>query len=714
MTVAAPAAPARLNVFAFPSDTGVRFILLLVTLFSASLFVYRSPFLAGRADPYGPCMARAYASGQFSSLNGSAIPCPAGEWMSATGAIAATAALGGIAFLVYLLMPAWTRWRAGFTPVAREDAAEIIATVTAMADQAGVARPPLLVWNPLSPSASAIAFGAWGRYIIGLHGGLVTRWSTDREGFLAVIRHELAHIKNGDIDRTYLTVASWWAFLLAALVPFTALSLLWDRGSILGEGIRAAALAFLVYVIRNAVLRARENYADVRASVWDGPNGALRRVIAALPRSKDVFSRLHPRPDQRLRVLDDTSLLFPVASSDAFLTGVVGSVAVTNLTNTVAALTLRGNLHYDIAFVAVALAQLIGPGLLLGVLTIGVVGSGVWRVSFALLAGRRVHAGVLRLAIAIGLGMLVGHLLGFQVPGEAGGFDPVRLAAAGLWLIICTVAFVGGMYLILRWTMSGALAWLGRLSSERTLRLATWIGVALAAVLAAGWFGLVVVLRDSFEALLLLQPADAMAKIAADAVGAAGALLGLVLGTPIGIGALMVSLAWPLAAVVGRPPQTATDWRWGFLNLGPQEAAAPPANTLQVAGIVRIALPTAAVYIVMLSALAAARAAGLLSSISQQAGLAVIVGLVAAAVLLQALAAAIVAFPGGAFAGVRGLLTSFVAGWPIAAAQVVFIAWLTGLDVVVSVLTACLVVNCGAVLSLLAGVPLGVLVGRLR
>ena len=40
-------------------------------------------------------------------------------------------------------------------------------------------------------------------------------------------------------------------------------------------GWRIVPLAALVYLTGAAILRARELYADVRASVWDGPDGAL-------------------------------------------------------------------------------------------------------------------------------------------------------------------------------------------------------------------------------------------------------------------------------------------------------------------------------------------------------------------------------------------------------------------------------------------------------
>ncbi len=105
-----------------------------------------------------------------------------------------------------------------------------------------------------------------------------------RPAFRAILRHELAHIRNRDVGITYFTIAIWYAFLLVAVLPF-ALTLLDEGvGSIFSVTWRLLVLAALVYLTRNAVLRSREVYADVRASVSDGPDGALRRVLAELPR----------------------------------------------------------------------------------------------------------------------------------------------------------------------------------------------------------------------------------------------------------------------------------------------------------------------------------------------------------------------------------------------------------------------------------------------
>src|SRR5439155_7766392 len=125
-----------------------------------------------------------------------------------------------------------------------------------------------------------LAFGRLGRYYVALTGGLVTQFYTDRPAFRARLLHELAHLKNADVDKTYFSVAILPAFLVTAFLPFAVVAVL---GPVLelsfSTTLSVAVLSVLVILIRNSVIRAREYYADVRASVWDGPHGALDRVL---------------------------------------------------------------------------------------------------------------------------------------------------------------------------------------------------------------------------------------------------------------------------------------------------------------------------------------------------------------------------------------------------------------------------------------------------
>jgi len=145
------------------------------------------------------------------------------------------------------------------------------------------------------------------------------------------VLHELAHLRNRDVDTTYFTVVLWYAFLLVAVLPFVP-TLFDESGGTIGSlAWRLGALTALVYLTRSAVLRSREVYADVRASVSESPPGGLRRVLASLGgkrrRLRPGVLRLHPDPAVRARALDDTDGLFTIGLLEAFGTGIAATIA---------------------------------------------------------------------------------------------------------------------------------------------------------------------------------------------------------------------------------------------------------------------------------------------------------------------------------------------------------------------------------------------------
>ena len=105
------------------------------------------------------------------------------------------------------------------------------------------------------------------------------------------------------------------------------------RGSTpcLRVGWRVAALALLVYLTRNAILRSREVYADVRASAAPGAADALARLLAALPRPRTTglsrLVRVHPDPSARLAAMLDTGPLFRLDLFTAFGAGIAATIA---------------------------------------------------------------------------------------------------------------------------------------------------------------------------------------------------------------------------------------------------------------------------------------------------------------------------------------------------------------------------------------------------
>ncbi|MEU0693075.1 M48 family metalloprotease [Streptomyces niveus] len=186
-------------------------------------------------------------------------------------------------------------------------------------------RLPGFVCNPQALSAGAVTFGRVGRYTVCLNVGLLPKRTTeDRAHFDAVVLHELAHVRNRDVDLAYLAVALWRVFLTAVLLPCLALNgalVLHDRFHGIERaywdgyepGAKTALLAVvltaLVYVARADILRHRELVADRDAvfesgsdrEVWSKQSRSAASPRLRLPR----FLRNHPTWSERLAEIDN-------------------------------------------------------------------------------------------------------------------------------------------------------------------------------------------------------------------------------------------------------------------------------------------------------------------------------------------------------------------------------------------------------------------------
>ncbi|MDC0773396.1 M56 family metallopeptidase [Streptomyces sp. HD] len=172
-----------------------------------------------------------------------------------------------------------------------------------LADRAEVSREPRFVIDMGRGKAStAVAFGRAGRYVVALPAALLKERRLHPGNFEAVVLHELAHIRNRDVDITYLTVALWRAYCVLVLLPYAVLQswlvfqetvlgrdrLFWaDATPWLGEVLFAAFLVAQVQLSRADVLRSRELCADLDA-VASGADTAVWRRHAEL---QDVWGR---------------------------------------------------------------------------------------------------------------------------------------------------------------------------------------------------------------------------------------------------------------------------------------------------------------------------------------------------------------------------------------------------------------------------------------
>jgi Zn-dependent protease with chaperone function len=667
--------PPRLNPFAFPSDTNFRFALLIVAVLGSSLLIYSViynsiPVYWGRYQAaQDRCSEAARASHPTESFEDSLgrssqfAQCiepterERAQWM-----IGCLLVLLAVAGAIYWVLPTWKIRRRGLVPLTSEDAPEVAAYLAELCREAGLARPPAFVWNPLDAAANGLAFGRLGRYYVYLGRGLVNQFYSSRPAFRAVVLHELAHLRNRDVDKTYFTVALWQAFVLAALLPLVVTLRHSAAEKILSFGWRVLGLTALVFLTRNAILRARELYADVRASVWDGRGGALGRVLEALPKPRRRWAvlRVHPDPGERVRALQDTQPLFRMSSWDALGTGVAAAIAFDNV---------RFLLPLPVPSSSPAFLSALGAALVFAPLAAGVVGLGVWRSAFAEVARGVAMPAAGRLGAGLGLGVILGRHLSFVEYG----YSHSSAAITGWWLIGFEVLWGGlllvGLILVMRWIAAGASAWLEVSISSRSPRPAYLAGLTIAGGFLTLWLGLLFYL-DTFRAAGHALPLSSIHQYITGHIGvgvsqglALIALLAAVgvlssLSQPVTLVALISLWAFPLAAWLPRRRATASvTSTWALLDPSPRPLSVLLKEPLRPG----VALKAGVIGGVVWCALSLI--AYLLLS-RQESGLALwaLYGQAVLAALVQACVAAITVRRVKRLAWVHGLFAAFVSG----------------------------------------------------
>ena len=146
-----------------------------------------------------------------------------------------------------------------------------------MAAAAGLRREPQLLIDPFRDLPAGRVFGAFGRYRLRLNIGVLRGGDEgSRERRAAVVRHELAHLQNRDVDVTGIAVAAGRVLIVLVTLPLVVLAVVRNATGMVDILWRVGVLIPLVALVRAAVIRSREHYADVRASVGSipGPGSA--------------------------------------------------------------------------------------------------------------------------------------------------------------------------------------------------------------------------------------------------------------------------------------------------------------------------------------------------------------------------------------------------------------------------------------------------------
>jgi Zn-dependent protease with chaperone function len=484
---------------ALPSETDAHFLLLIVSVIGASVLLYGIQFnqvpalwqaklaeevrctqLAAQARPEQTFEASIERQDIASRCQQPMFLRQAG-WQL-TGCVVLVAVTLGL----YWWLPSRTVRRNGFRRLKEGEAADLVARVAELSRQAGLRRPPTLVWNPLNRSTGGVAFGHWGERYLGLYGGTYLRLRRAPELGEAVLLHELAHIRNADLDKAALAVTVWWAFLGVAVLPTVVAILVGGVSNPLvtiGFGWRLLTLAGLVVCARAAVLRSRELYADRRAADWAGQGTALTRALESLaeatshswlrlPAAVRRGLAVHPLPAERLAALREPARLLRARSWPLVGVGVATTVAVEGVSALISAAmpTDHGQLSEVLAFVVFA-------PLAAGALVVA-----IWRDH---LRGAPVGGSAAWLGLVMGVGVWLGWHVSLVSSAIEVSPNVLTGAPRATFEVAFAVLAVSSLTIFGAWIGVGARAWLpiGRPASGSTRRVLLASTVAAAVVL---------------------------------------------------------------------------------------------------------------------------------------------------------------------------------------------------------------------------------------
>lgn len=438
------------SVFALPARTSFRFALLIAAVAASSFSFYQLLYLStGRAPALISrmlrCRAQALAhrpggmpatESLASALHQASVCYSGAERTEAWWGLVGVGVLVAVAGAIFVAQPWWYRRRRHLSELTGDGAAELVSRLEGVRQRAGTG-PVVWLLQPLDARLSAFAFGRPGRRFVAVSGGAAVAAVRKPAAFDAVILHELAHIKNRDIDQTYLALAIWRAFVVAALLPMVVTVLVqgylggWQRYLW-----RVAALTLIVYLLRNAVLRSREFDADARARELD-PEAQLGPVLASLPaRNRRLTWHLgwtHPPGPARAAALADPAPLYRCRVWDGLSVGLVAAIGASAVREIVTLTTTTFGI------------RLLVPAIIFGGFAGAVLAIAMWRNQL-LEAGTGPVKGWAAGA-GLGLGLAAGWIIALpqatgELPLAPNQWTPAAVGVLAVWTGLAVLVFM--------------------------------------------------------------------------------------------------------------------------------------------------------------------------------------------------------------------------------------------------------------------------------
>jgi Zn-dependent protease with chaperone function len=469
-------AGARGSVFALPAKTSFRFALLIVVVLTSSGMVYEAIYFAtprgvALATLIRACQARALAThpqgySAYAAALALARACRAGgERVEGLWALLGIGVLAVVAGAMYWAQPWWYRRHRHLVPLTSEEAPKVIERLEQLREHAEVG-PVTWLQQPLNFAPSAFAFGRVRRRIVAVSGGAVVFQARQPAVFDAIVLHELGHIRNRDIDQTYLAVAIWWAFVVAALLPMAGLLISGKLSPPAPLIWRAVVLALLVYLLRNSILRSREFGADARVAELD-PDTSLGQVLVGQPprRGRRIWHMgwLHPSGRDRAAALLDPAPLYRSGFWDGLAIGLVAAMGA--------------EAGQDLAerFLTPSPGTDLIPAFIFALFSGAALTVAMWRMR--LLPGGTAAAGDWAVGLGLGIGVAIGPVIALNTALDKGvapdSLHTGSFIVVAVWVLLITFLFVSFPAWIGRW----ADAW-----QQRERRVPARGGMMVAAV----------------------------------------------------------------------------------------------------------------------------------------------------------------------------------------------------------------------------------------
>ncbi len=512
----------RPDLGAFGTETDRRLVLLLFAILATSIYILHvelvTTFLQGM---FTRCLQTALANPglDFSAMAPDGLPQACSvvpeRWQS-LGMLLGLLLLLGLGLLVYWLAPRWHIWRAGLIPLEEYQQATIargreqVHIVTFLEEGRAAYLPGVRLRyvsnrRPMAQSLPSV-FGGPGQAYVMVPFAAIALFQQNTAAFRAVVLHELAHFYHRDVQKVYFAQALTLAFGLLILLPFlgftlwslafapTSLAPLAKVEFVLSQFWGTLVMASLVWLLYRAVLRSREEAADVQASYWSSTDAALAAALRKLDTGRRAWWQvaLSDYPDERALNVQEPGRLFRLRPWEALATGITASLSLP--TSYFTALTL---------FSALNLTRLSLPGLILvGVagslvlcgLVVAVMGQMIWRAMLMVkLRGGEQLMGTGRVGLYLAAGLALGFLFSLQLTPFLVYYHinwQTLLVYFGPWLLVLALGLAG----FCRWLAVLAGTWLEVIDGRRMARRVSGTNLVAASVMLATGLAVVALL----------------------------------------------------------------------------------------------------------------------------------------------------------------------------------------------------------------------------